>query len=483
MKIEQNSQHQASDVPVVAVIGGGLAGSVIALKLVEAGYQVNLIEKGNGLVNGPPICHLHAGGSFYRELSDENCLTLLEQSIDILKVFPQCVNLRPTVIAVPTKDESEPLDLLPRFKKLSAAYQDLIKKDHRNKVLGDAGEYFIEFDRAQLDALAQQKIPASIRQLSDWLIPVAKTLDLDKLKYPLILVQEYGLSGFRFSALAELTLNAASNCNLYLNHQVTDIQEQKNGWQINMCDSEQHKSKQLNCDFVVNACGYQSGQLDDMLAVSRERMLEFKAAYVAHWPAKKGQWPEVLFHGKRGTPHGMAQLTPYPDNYFQLHGMTQEITLFSNGLARSTADSAQPKLAAPFQNKLDKGWPLEVVQARTLSNIKHISQYIPAFESAKVAAKPLYGAQQIPGDNPDLRTADVSFYKSTYARAEIVKASSVLAASRCIINALKKHCQTKFIPHEGDFYKPTQCSAQALSEKAQEIAKSRGYPPALAREI
>ncbi len=30
------------------------------------------------------------------------------------------------------------------------------------------------------------------------------------------------------------------------------------------------------------------------------------------------QWPEVIFHGERGTPNGMAQLTPYPDGFFQL---------------------------------------------------------------------------------------------------------------------------------------------------------------------
>ncbi|EDQ02061.1 hypothetical protein [Shewanella benthica] len=41
------------------------------------------------------------------------------------------------------------------------------------------------------------------------------------------------------------------------------------------------------------------------------------------------------FYGERGTPQGMAQLTPYPDGYFQLHGMTQDITPFNNGLVAS----------------------------------------------------------------------------------------------------------------------------------------------------
>ncbi len=52
-------------------------------------------------------------------------------------------------------------------------------------------------------------------------------------------------------------------------------------------------------------------------------MVEFKAAYITQWNECVGQWPEVIIHGKRKTPEGMAQLTPYPGNYFQIHGMTE----------------------------------------------------------------------------------------------------------------------------------------------------------------
>lgn len=57
-------------------------------------------------------------------------------------------------------------------------------------------------------------------------------------------------------------------------------------------------------------------------------MLEFKAAYITKWEKCVGTWPEVIIHGTRDTPHGMAQLTPYADQYFQIHGMTKDITLF-----------------------------------------------------------------------------------------------------------------------------------------------------------
>ena len=71
----------------IAVIGGGVAGSTIALRFAELGLDTTLIEKGPSLVNGPPMCHLHAGGNLYREISDQQCLILLKQSIDTVKVY------------------------------------------------------------------------------------------------------------------------------------------------------------------------------------------------------------------------------------------------------------------------------------------------------------------------------------------------------------------------------------------------------------
>jgi flavin-dependent dehydrogenase len=54
----------------VGIIGGGIAGSTIALKLAEAGADVILFETKDSLVYGPPMCHLHSGGCLYREIAD-----------------------------------------------------------------------------------------------------------------------------------------------------------------------------------------------------------------------------------------------------------------------------------------------------------------------------------------------------------------------------------------------------------------------------
>ncbi|MCV5857023.1 hypothetical protein OFN53_41025, partial [Escherichia coli] len=69
----------------------------------------------------------------------------------------------------------------------------------------------------------------------------------------------------------------------------------------------------MTCDYLVNACGFETGSIDNTVGAKRDRVVEFKAAYVTRWADCQQQWPEVIFHGPRGTDKGMAQLTPYGD--------------------------------------------------------------------------------------------------------------------------------------------------------------------------
>jgi hypothetical protein len=106
--------------------------------------------------------------------------------------------------------------------------------------------------------------------------------------------------------------------------------------------------------------------------------------------------------------------------------MTKDITLYEDGLVANSIVSCQPHLKQNFMEKIEKSWSKEEINKRTTSAIKHLSQFIPAFSCAQVGSKPLFGAQQIPGSDPTLRVAEVSFPAKRYARCEIVKVSSTL---------------------------------------------------------
>jgi len=116
----------------VGIVGGGVAGSTIAIKLSELGIKSVLFEKGDKLVSGPPMCHLHAGGALYREIPIEECIKLLKQSINTLKCFKFCANVRPTLLTVPQRDSGDPEEIIDKLKILTRQYEKLIKEDPTN---------------------------------------------------------------------------------------------------------------------------------------------------------------------------------------------------------------------------------------------------------------------------------------------------------------------------------------------------------------
>lgn len=468
------------DKPKIAIVGGGIAGSTIALYLSEIGLNVSLFEKGPSLVNGPPICHLHAGGNLYREISDQQCLTLLKESIDLVRFYPNAVDYRPTVIAVPTDDSGSPEELLPRLEKLQAEYAALIELDPRNKVLGESADYFKLYDRRRVEALKEQQTVDKPEHLDHWMIPVAKNIDLEKVQFPLIIVQEYGLNLFRLASSARLSLDKKANCRLLLNHKVTDITKSAENSRWLVTYRHEGRTQHEAFDFLINAAGFKTGRLDDMLGFRRERLVEFKAAYVSRWDECNTIWPEVIFYGERGTPKGMAQFTPYPGGYFQLHGMTKSITLFEEGLVKSSAQSAQPQLGRKFLDKIEKEWKASEAKTRSQLAINHLAHYIPAFERANVVSKPLYGAQQIPGRDAALRAADVSFVDGHYARCEIVKASSVLSMADAITKQLiALGYVDKGVYGKRDFATVGRLDDMQVSKYAESLCRDRDYPVSL----
>ena len=461
----------------IAIVGGGIAGSSIAIYLGKLGLNVTLFEKNDSIVSGPPICHLHAGGNLYREISNTQCITLLKESIDLLKLYPNSIDYRPTVLAVPKEDGGKPEDIYDRLELLKIEYKKLIKQDNSNEVLCSSDDYFKIYDKETVEYLKTKDIVKNPSNFDEWMIPVAKNLDFEKLKFPLIMVQEYGLNIFRLSASAVLMLENINTAKLLTNTKVTNIIEDKvkDGYIVEYENNDQ--LKQEHYDYLINSAGFRTGTIDDMLGFKKDRLVEFKSAYVTKWENCSDIWPEVIFFGQRGTPQGMGQFTPYPNGHFQIHGMTESITLFKDGLVKNCSLSAQPKLEQKFIDKIDKSWSTTEIEERTNRSIEHIKQYIPNFKDVKVASKPLYGAQQIPGSDSSLRTADVSFENSRYARCEIVKASSVLTMSDLIVEQLiNLEYLDKDVQNTREFLYDFNFDNEKITKIAKELCKERDYP-------
>lgn len=465
----------------VAIIGGGVAGATAAVHLGELGVDVHLIERQNELVNGPPICHLHAGGNLYREISEAQCIELLRQSIESIRLYPHTVNKRPTIITVPLSDSGTPQTIVDRLDVIKQSYASLVEQDPKNKIIGEPQDYYKLFQREDLERLQHQDQPELPETIDDWVIPFARSVDLSKLKFPIIVVQEYGWSVFRLGASATLALEAMSNAHLHLNSELVSVERSYDKWILNYL-VEGGETKTLEVDYLINACGYETGIVDDWVATLRKRFVEFKAAYVTQWADSQYQWPEVIFHGERGTPNGMAQLTPYADGIFQLHGMTEDITLFKDGLVQSSLTTSQPMLPSPLHSKLKSGWDKQSAESRTQKAIDFLGQYIPDFYQATPKGTPLFGAQQIPGDDATLRAADVSFAGQGYARIEIVKGSSAYEAIRRIVQTWNLASDEVYLQSIEDIHPCiTSLAAEKIEQFAIQTATRRGYPAGLAK--
>ncbi|NTS78204.1 FAD-dependent oxidoreductase [Catenovulum sp. SM1970] len=475
------SQSSECSKPRIGIIGGGVGGATIALKLSEQGANVVLFEKETSLVNGPPMCHLHAGGNLYREISDQQCIDLLKQSISTARLYRDAIDYRPTVIAVPIDDNGRTEDVIARLNILQQEYRQLIADDPCNQVLGPAAEYFTQYDRQALEALKTQPTPKVPKTPDQWMIAFAKNTDLNQLKYPVCLVQEYGISVFRLAAIASLTLEKSDNCQVLTQTQVISVNQNKQNHKWTIEASVADKNQTFEVDYLINACGFRTGTIDDMVGLQPKRMVEFKAAYISHWARHENNWPEIIFHGTRGTKNGMTQLTPYPNGYFQIHAMTPDVTLFEDGLVSSALTSAQPQLPNKFMAKVNHQWEPAIINSRTTKAIDKVATFIPSFSDATVGGPPMYGAQQIPGVDASLRVADVAFEDKTYARCEIVKASSALPAANTIIEHLIEQgiLVDTDTPDTGNVM-TVDLAEEEVSARAESLALARNFPKEMA---
>jgi hypothetical protein len=464
----------------VGIIGGGVSGAVTALQLSDLGIPNLLFEKKDNLVSGPPFCHLHAGGNLYPDIPLEECKTLLKQSIEMAKMFPESIDRRPTFIAIPTNERYSVEFILDRFEKIKEYYRKLVLEDPHNQILGPIDEYFKVYHKQDLNELSRAKIKKQPSTSDEWMRNAIEVVDTSRLKSPIILVQEYGWNFFRLAAQAQLALEESEHCTLKTDttvQNIVDVSKDKSidgNWLLRT-DSETYIT-----DYLVNSAGYKNAELEELLNLHEDKEakhVEFKASYISNWKSPHGLIPEIIIHGERGTPHGMVQLTPYSENYYQIHGMTNEVTLFEGGLLKLDKENSKVHFNSKIQKRLEFSWDESDVHTRTKKAINSISQYIPSFQNATVGGPPLFGAQQIPGKNPDLRVGEVSFPYQNYARSEIVKASSALTVANQIVNSLgftnrqKRSDKNRLLES---------VSKTDLNTKAFDLAIDRGFPRSMA---
>ncbi|QJY41332.1 FAD-dependent oxidoreductase [Vibrio cholerae] len=94
--------------PRIAIIGGGIAGATAAVHFGDLGLNVVLMEKKCWFSQWATNLSSACWGNLYREISEQLCIDLLEQSIETVRLYPYTLNVRRTLIAIPQSDPGQP---------------------------------------------------------------------------------------------------------------------------------------------------------------------------------------------------------------------------------------------------------------------------------------------------------------------------------------------------------------------------------------
>eukprot|EP00906_Rhabdomonas_costata_P035859 RCo050365 len=272
----------------VGVVGGGIAGSLAALRLCEALPQASvvLIERRPALASGGPYCHLHSGGLLYAtNIDNDEARVLLHHSLLFAQTFPQCLLLRPTIVAFRKDAPQEGSVLVQRCEAMREEYRRMVTSGHFEASLGPPDDYFQAYTRDDLDRLLTQpsstesqgdsSVPATN---DDWALRFARVADLDEIKYPLVCVRELGVSCARCSAVLELKLaelQGQGRLTLLTSTEVVcvkreaDPQSGSTTWAVRVrTEGRGHEGgtapepTKLSVEYLVNAAGFETPTVD-----------------------------------------------------------------------------------------------------------------------------------------------------------------------------------------------------------------------------
>jgi hypothetical protein len=329
--------------------------------------------------------------------------------------------------------------------------------------------------------------------MDDWLLNwMQQGVKLDQLEFPIVLVQELGVSHFREIAAFDLAYQEhlrtsgrdRPSWRVSLGTEVLAVKQvDRCGallWKV-LYRSKAGDIKSCWGHYLVNAAGASSGVIDDQLGVPHPRSLEFKATYFVRLrrPSQDFPIPEAGFLGIRGTDDPEEDLAPYVqvsyygEGLYQLHVLTDQVTLFPCGLTTSDPSASQPKEPPAVKQFIENFQDSSVRRAQAA--IQSTADLQANFEAGGyLVGKPLLGVQCILGLDIEKRSSRALEYRAA-AAMPIVKGISAVTAAREVIGFIKTHFAKQGLHSaEADLLSLNREKQRAL---AVQLAQSVELPP------
>jgi len=409
----------------------------------------------------------------------DEAISLLHDSLEFARNFPDCIVFRPTFVALRAGLEAGPGRLVERAALVEQEYQRVLERTAKGvQLFGSANvdnpQQFCRvysLDEARDLCTSHSKSNTCGRLCLDcFLVNALSHIEWSHLQWPVVMAWEPGVSFVRVGATLETHLSRRANVNVRTQTEVVTVARLPASprpceWDVRMRCEGPEKIEELveRFDAVINCAGGDAARIDrlarpDPVNDHEVYFREVKACFVISTSeaASKNststvtrksigmEVPEIVLLGDRGEGAlPMLQITPWGDGIVLVHAMSSQATLFAKGCkasVKSACGEALDDFESEEASSVAKGaWKQAMATARTLKARDLAAECVPGVAHASVAGAPLWGVQLIPSSCADQRVASLSFPLDNaqgfggYARVSIVKGISAVAAARRVL--------------------------------------------------
>lgn len=463
----------------IAVLGGGLAGVISALKLQSLGHKVSLYEANTDICLEASKIPAHCyGPPGYCHLPQKQQVEIFRSGLAFAKAFPQAISMRPTVFALRQNDRvpitDDPNGRLRDTHDLSSAtllaheeYKKEVKNNPRNEVFGPVDEYQKSYSQEQVHQLRQRPPIETPRNNDEWVTNWAREMSeeaLSQLRYPVFLVQEAEINMMRFREVARNALEELA-VDVRMGEVVNNLTSPKNEQGILV--------NRTHFDYAVNCTGAESGANDEKRGVSAERTLIVKGAGLASLPAPIDTMPQMYIMGKP-----MVHVSPFEGGAAVINVTSPECTYVENGEAHCDKGRSQPFITESMRDVMKSSGKGRMLY-RSENMIRELSELMPRMFGGAPEAF-LGGHVCVPSGPSEHRAAGI--ISSTENALTII--SPKATSSMNIDLAEKISVASRFrvhLPIGTDKNMQFRMDENVLSEKSQEKAKDLGLPVGMSR--
>jgi glycine/D-amino acid oxidase-like deaminating enzyme len=391
----------------VVVAGAGLMGSMVALTAAKKGYRPVLVEPRTAILEGSSKIPAHVyAGAMYCDLGPETVEHCFHDALAFVRCFPEAVNHRPTVCAVAQNDtciskatgrRRSPLDIVEACESNRKRYTEAVASDPANQVFGPPETYYNVYSLDRLRELRETPQKEGVPFLYDndaWMARAARSLDLETLQEPVVLMHEYGFNMRMAGAILTQQLEALKEREqliLKMGTALKTVERTEEGPVAVLSTGER-----ILCGHVFNCAGVDGGALDDRIGLRIPRYSDIKVAGLFALPETepfKGM-PCIYVVG-----NPMTQFSPCdPEGKTAVVTATKpDATYIPEGVAYSGPDRSAPDIDSLGQRRYLSPLAEEETEARLAAMKGYWCARMPSFEGAEGVAL-LGGSVEIVGD-------------------------------------------------------------------------------------